>query len=130
MQVVNDHPQASEFAKAEFDVLNLHELPRDGADYYAAVGGQIVELGPLSGEGEKHRRQVRVADIDSTTNDRSLALMQKQCCQMKLHWCLVCYLYPMGSRHRKQTAEATQVGQRWGKGCCLQVEAMPHKNVH
>ena len=99
MQVVNYHPQASEFAKAEFDVLNLHELPRDGADYYAAVGGQIVELGPLSGEGEKHRRQVRMADIDSTTNDRSLALMQKQCCQMKLHWwCLVCYLYPMGRR--------------------------------
>lgn len=75
MQVVNDHPQASEFAKAEFDVLNLHELPRDGSDYYAAVGGQIVELGPLSGEGDKHRRQVRVADIDSTSSDRSLALM-------------------------------------------------------
>ena len=66
MQVVNDHPQAAEFAKAEFDVLNFQELPRDGADYYAAVGAQIVELGPLSGEGEKHRRQVRVADIHST----------------------------------------------------------------
>ena len=57
--------------------MNLHELPTEGADYYAAVGAQIVEVGPLSGEAEKHRRKIKVTDIDSTTNDRGLACAQK-----------------------------------------------------
>ncbi|CAL1135372.1 unnamed protein product [Cladocopium goreaui] len=63
LRILVGHPDASTFPKATFELLELKHLP---ADSFGCCGFKICEVGPLGGDGDKVRRQIRVSEISGT----------------------------------------------------------------
>ena len=80
MQVVSEHPEASLFSKAAFNVMDLSELPGMSlADAYLCLCFKVTEVGVIGGEEKKVRRQCRVSSIDGTTATGYLLAMRCNC---------------------------------------------------
>ena len=90
------HPDASTFPKATFELLELKHLP---ADSFGCCGFKICEVGPLGGDGDKVRRQIRVSEISGTAADRPSPLLWYSCCSgfLKVHLEAVCMIKFSGS---------------------------------
>ena len=73
IQILAEHPHADSFPMASFDVLELGHVPVGQSDIYVACCFKVAEVGPVSGEGERIRRQVRVVGTEEGLTDRFLA---------------------------------------------------------
>lgn len=73
IEILADHPQAESFPRAAFDVMELGHLPAEQSDIYVACCFKVAELGPVTGEGERVRRHVRVRGMEEDATESPLA---------------------------------------------------------
>ena len=73
IEILAEHPQAESFPMASFDVMDLGQVPEAESGIYIACCCKVAELGPVTGEGERVRRQVRVIGMEEGANESSLA---------------------------------------------------------
>lgn len=69
IQILAEHPHADSFPMASFDVLELGHVPVGQSDIYVACCFKVAEVGPVSGEGERFRRQVRVVGTEEGSTE-------------------------------------------------------------
>lgn len=68
--MLDKHPNAAEFPMAEFNIIAFQDIPTDIGEVYVDVAGKIVELGPVAGENDKVRRQVRMSGLEGPCVER------------------------------------------------------------
>ena len=73
IQILAEHPEAESFPKASFDVLDLCHVPVGQNDVYIACCFKVAEVGPVAGEGDRIRRQIRVVGTEEGETESCLA---------------------------------------------------------
>ena len=59
---------------ASFDLLDLGDLPVPQGDTFVCCACKVCEIGPLTGDAEKVRRQIRVSEVAGSDPERALPL--------------------------------------------------------
>lgn len=81
--IVNNDPEASLYAKAVFNVMELSDVAGVSlADHYVCLCFKVTEIGVIQGEENRIRRECRISNVDGSAATGYLVCKVVQWCQV------------------------------------------------